>query len=79
MLYREVMYAQKRRKLTINKIQFTCGIYSMQYKINKTWYGRNDMDLKHLSHKCIFQRHDFLQITTMPNAKAAAPTWNEGE
>jgi hypothetical protein len=37
------------------------------------------MDLKHLFHNCIFQSHDILQIPTMGNAKATAPTCSEVE
>jgi hypothetical protein len=66
------MYAEKRRKLIINEIQITCRLYCVQSKINKILYGRNAMDFKHLSHNCIFQKHDFLQIPTMGNAKATA-------
>jgi hypothetical protein len=37
------------------------------------------MDLKHLSHNCIFQMHDFIQIPTMVNDKSTAPTGSEVE
>jgi hypothetical protein len=73
------MYAEIRRKLIINKIWFTCRLESNQYKINKIWYWSNDMDMKYLYNNCIFKKHDFLQFTTMDNAKATAPTFTELE
>jgi hypothetical protein len=73
------MYAEKRNKLIINKIFFTCRLYSVQYKINKIWYGNNYMDMKHLSNNCIFHKHDFIQFPTMDNAKATTPACGEAE
>jgi hypothetical protein len=73
------MYAEKRRKLIIYKIEFTCKLYSLQYKINKISHGSNDMDLKYLSHNCIFQTNDCLQVRTIRNDKATAPTFSKVE